>query len=398
MNTDNKSKRILVVLTGGTICSKFEGNIKRNTNNTGLILEQSFNDSYSPFANTVEFKLTDSYEIFSENMTIAKWNTLIKNFRSIPEIVATAKNHGNYPSLRKKSVVSSDDDICDGIIIAHGTDTLAYSSSLFSLLFKEIGVPVFIVSSNEALSADCANGTDNFISAVDCICMGIKPNIYVTYKNTSDGNMYLHYASRLKQCSNYQSDFFSTGMIDISTLCPANAFQLFKKLPRSHYNMECKDEISNNLIVDLFDDWELKNSILKIEPYVGLNYDFFNLEDVDVVLHGAYHSGTVCSDSQNAENDIHNTIKHLSCKFGDKPIYIAPSDVSGNIYETSENIMDCKNLYFVNGFTNEMIYAKLLIAYSYEPIKNKAHLFLANEYNHEIIIDLTGDAKLIYHQ
>ena len=394
----SEKKRILVVLVGGTICSKFSGNVKTNSDETGLILEKSFQDSYSPFADAVEFRLTEHYGIFSENMTVSKWNRLLQAFRSIPEIVCTAQKYGNYPSLKERENPPPDaNNLCDGIIIAHGTDSLAYSAALFSILLREMGVPVFLVSSNEALSADCANGTDNFIAAVECICMGIKPNVYVTYKNPSDNRMYLHYASRLKQCANYQADFSSVGMVDISDLSPENAFRLFGKLPRAHFDLICRDNEQNVLIIDLFRDWQLTASVLLLEPYVGLNYDFFDLERVDAVLHGTYHSGTVCSESA-FRDDYSASVLHLLDRCQNTTVYIAPADLSGNIYETSANILKaCRgNVYFVNGFTKEMLYAKLLVAYSYEPLQKHIHRFLSGEYNHEIVIELNGVPKLLY--
>ena len=400
-----EKKRILVVLAGGTICSKFEGVVKRNSDDTGLILEKRFNDSYSPFANNVEFRLTDSFGIFSENMTVAKWNMLIQYLRTSPEIHDTAKKLGGYPSLKNDGNQAVDpDNICDGIIIAHGTDSLAYSAALFSLLLKNIGVPVFLVSSNEALSADCANGTDNFTAAVECICMGIKPNVYVTYQNISDRKMYLHYGSRIKQCANYEADFFSTGMVDISDISPDNCISYFKKLPRPHIGLKYEDTGKKEIVIDFFGDWLLKNTILMIDPYVGLNYDFYNYDKIDVILHGTYHSGTVCSENQEKTDgedgcfDYKNSIWHLIDVARDKKIYISPADVSGNIYETSDALMrgQNKNVFLVNGFTKEMLYAKLLVALSYDPLKTDMNRFLACEYNHEIVISLNGEPKLIY--
>ncbi|MBP9988580.1 MAG: hypothetical protein KBT46_03700, partial [Ruminococcus sp.] len=160
----------------------------------------------------------------------------------------------------------------------------------------------------------------------------------------------------------------------------------------------------NDFIIDLFEnDWKINNSILLIEPYVGLNYDFFNFgENVEAILHGTYHSGTVCSEDNEKSNgydydDYCNSILYLIDKVGNKKIYIAPSDLSGNIYETIKKIKEHQNgnVYFVNGVTKEMLYAKLLVAFSYEPLKRKITHFLSSEYNHEIVVEINGSQKLI---
>ncbi len=366
-------KKILIVLTGGTICSEYRGSIKYQGGKAETILENSFKNSDSPFADSVIFKSTENLGIFSENMTVSKWNRLIDTFRNMPEFISTAAVRGNYPSLcgRKNS---SDENVFDGIIIAHGTDTLAYSAALFSILLKNTGVPVFLVSSNEALSSEHANGKENFAAAVECICGEIKPDVYVTYKN-ADGRMYLHLASRLTQCPNYSEDFHSIGELDISALTTG---EISGRLPKDTH-------IYKGRTVDMFEDWQLENSVLKIEPYTGLDYDFFDFSKVKAVLHGTYHSGTVCSETAD-KADYANSIIHLSEKCGDIPLYVSPSDFSGGTYETVHTAAENAKIKFVNGFTDEMLYAKLLIAVSYEPLKDCADEFIYGEYNKEKII------------
>ena len=393
-------KKILIVLTGGTICSVFNGKVKEAGDQAKTILEESFLNSYSPYANDVTFVSTKNYKIFSENMTVDIWNTFIKDFRKMPEFRDTAIAHGNYPSL-ENCKIDKEENVLDGIIIAHGTDTLAYSSSLFSILLKELGVPVFFVSSNEALSADRANGKDNFAAAVECICMGIKPNVYVTYKNICDDRMYLHYGSRLEQCANYKEDFYSAGMVDITDITPSDAYTFFAKLPAAHPDLAFKDEKGNEKVVDLFDDWELYRSVLRVEPYVGLDYSFFNYKNVSAILHGTYHSGTVCSghfdEEKEDEKNAPDAISALIQASGDVPIYIAPSDVSGVVYDTVNKVCSEKKekIAFVNGYTTEMLYAKLLVATACPALKADVTSFLSTEYNHELVTQVKDNPQIL---
>lgn len=377
----NSGKKILIILTGGTICSQYEGNVKVQGSCAGTVLQHNFNASDSPFAGSVTFKETENYGLFSENMTVSKWNMLIQSFRTLPEIHDTAAKRGSFASLAGKKNVP--ENIYDGIIIAHGTDTLAYSSALFSIILKDMGIPVFLVSSNEALSSEKANGSCNFRAAVECICCGIKPNVYAAYKNTGDGRMYLHLASRLKQCESYSEDFFSAGMLDITGLTPENAGAFFKNLPIPQKNKSIK--------IDFFNEsFTLENAVLKIEPYVGLDYDFFDFGKAEAVLHLTYHSGTVCSEKTEKNPDYsNNSILHLLDKCPTLPVYIAPSDLSGGIYETVPVIAEHKSgrVFFVNGCTAEMLYVKLLIAYSLKLPEEKITEFLQTEYNCEAVCE-----------
>ncbi|MCR5521321.1 MAG: asparaginase domain-containing protein [Lachnospiraceae bacterium] len=369
--------RILIFLTGGTICSEYNGDVKVQGKTAGTVLEKNFNDSSSKFAGRVTFITTENYGIFSEDMTTDRWEKLIGIMREMPHFRDTAIRHGCCRALKGREI-GSEENICDGIIIAHGTDTLAYSSALFSILLKNVGVPVFIVSSNESLEKKRANGCDNFRAAVECICKGIKPNVYVTYRNVSDGKMYLHYASRLTQCRNYEEDFTSVGMVGLEE----DDRDFFSET--SYIN-----EKSDPLPIDIFDEPRLYDAVMRIDPYVGMNYDFYNFSGVKAILHGTYHSGTVCAGDISGRD--RNSFFRLMNLSGDIPIFVAPSDLNGGIYETVDILEKyCKNnapgkVRFINGFTNEMLYVKLLLAYSNEELIPDADRFVTCELNREII-------------
>lgn len=348
-------KKILLILVGGTICTALDKNNTLSISETsGAMLKTNFLASSSPFANEVEIELSENLFILSENMTIDAWNKIIAIYR--------------------KEVLKD----YDGVIFAHGTDTLGYTASLFSMLLSNTKVPVFFVSSNARLTSPNANGNENFRAAVECICAGIEPNVYVTYKNISDDRMYLHLASRIKQCENYSDDFYSVGAMDIT---------------KGNYK-DCFDKISNmypqykrKSVIEKFDDLVLKNCVLMIEPYVGLRYDVFDFSCVSAVLHGSYHSGTACT-----QNGVYSILSMLDFALKQNPeidVYISPSKLTGEIYETvptmANHTVNGKNVKFLFGQTKETTYAKLLIAYSLFENKEDIQNFLESEINFENI-------------
>ena len=102
-------KRILLILVGGTICTALDKNNTLSISETaGVMLKTNFLASSSPFANEVEIELSENLFILSENMTIDAWNKIIATYRK---------------------EISKD---YDGVVFAHGTDTLSFSASLFS--------------------------------------------------------------------------------------------------------------------------------------------------------------------------------------------------------------------------------------------------------------------------
>ena len=105
-------KNILLVLVGGTICTSLNQHGTLSVNEkAGVKLKSNFENSNSPYAKKVNIDITENLFILSENITVEKWNLIIDTYRKYTE--------------NKKY---------DGIIFAHGTDTLAYSSALFSML------------------------------------------------------------------------------------------------------------------------------------------------------------------------------------------------------------------------------------------------------------------------
>lgn len=347
---------ILLVLCGGTICTavkKTEKGVFRSIDqNADVLLTKNYYASDSAFKEEVQFTSSRNFEILSENMTIDKWNVLIDYFRGV--------------SVRDY----------DGIIIAHGTDTLAYSAALFSLVLAGMGKPVFFVSSNEPLSSPTANGNINFQKAVECICMGIGSNVYAVYRNPSSGRVLLHLGSRLMQCGNYSEDFYSQGSEDITDLSAEKCQRLF-----SDVSISCPVELSGNR------GWKLRSCVLKIDPYVGLNYEAFRYDGYDAILHGAYHSGTACTEQteKNRAYSAQSILRLLDLCGEEKDVYISPAKNEGEIYD-SVGIMARHGggkIRFLYGCTNEMSYVKLLLAYSLHV--DDVETFMRTQYNGEMI-------------
>ena len=342
------SKNILVIFTGGTICTTIKNGVMSTDSSATSALVELFKQSDSPCKKNVMFDKGEFFNILSENMTVKKWNELITYFQSkLPECL-------KY----------------DGIIVAHGTDTLAYSCALFSLLLKNISIPVFFVSSNNSILCEDgtqnpkANGCDNFRAAVECICKDIVPDVYATYKNPDDCRMYLHKAENLIQCQIYDENFYSADALDITDIESAR-FDTVENHTKTNFISLPIMKMKGN---------ELKDCILKVTPYVGLNYDMFNPQNAKAVLHGTYHSGTACVVKTSENSDYNDTSSILyffdKCAKSNIPFYYSPSQTGAEatVYASVPIIeahrCNGQKIRFCYGQTDELMYAKLLIAYS----------------------------------
>lgn len=350
-------KKILLILVGGTICTALndEGTLSVSEK-AGSMLTENFYNCNSDFKDEVIFECSENLFILSENMTVDKWNIMIETYRKLTE---------------NKSY--------DGIIFAHGTDTLAFSASLFSMLLSGTKTPVFFVSANKRLDLPESNGNENFRCATECVCNSIEPNVYVCYKNISDSQMYIHLASRLEQCKNYSEDFYSKGAI---------RFDGISSLEKIKKEFPCEQTES---LIDITACNKLSECVLWLQPYVGINYDAYDYSRFSAVLHGSFHSGTACCEKTKVCADYgNNSILKMIDKCTWQDVYFSPSELSGEIYETVDIIgnhisPDGRKARFLYGFTNETAYAKLLIAYSLFDDENKRDEFINTQCNFEII-------------
>ncbi len=329
-------KKILVVFTGGTICTTIK-NGEMNTNSKATMALIDFYNKSNSFCKTdVSLENGKEFNILSENMTVHKWNELIAYFQEI------LKGQLEY----------------DGIIVAHGTDTLAYSTAMFSLLLKGVKIPVIFVSSNKPIMNEdgtkntCSNGCENFIASIECIYNNLPAGVWATYKNPEDNKMYLHKGENLVQCAIYDDNFYSKGAYDITNI--------------KNVQFLAEEAISCEMPIMKMGDQKLKDCILKVNPYMGLNYNMYNLQNVKAVLHGTYHSGTSCVEGE--ESSILYFID--KCAGNNVPFYYSPSKKSGesSIYASvsyiENHIANGQKPYFCYGDTEELTYCKLLYAYS----------------------------------
>ena len=110
-------KRILIINTGGTLSSVTSEHGLSPGLSSGEILEELRMVSRNLTLETEDFCSLDSANIFPED-----WAALAAKIGQI---------YGNY----------------DGIVIIHGTDTLAYTASMLSFMLQNVPLPVVLTGS-----------------------------------------------------------------------------------------------------------------------------------------------------------------------------------------------------------------------------------------------------------
>jgi len=141
--------------------------------------------------------------------------------------------------------------------------------------------------------------------------------------------------------------------------------------------------------------WHLKDCVLQLQPYVGIRYDAYDYSKFSAVLHGTFHSGTACAEktlvSPNyGKNSILSMIDQCASLKPAVDTYYSPSQLGGEVYETVNIIghhtaENNRKIHFLYGYTTELAYAKLLLAYSVFDDIAKRRTFMDTECNFECI-------------
>ena len=145
----NSNKNILLLTTGGTIASVPGGEGLEPQRSD--VMERELNQLRTYYNITVE----DVMCLDSSNMQPEQWQTIARH------IFARKDNF-------------------DGIVVSHGTDTMAYSASAVTFMLPNIDVPVVFTGSQLPLSDILSDGPDNLRTAFAMAASG-KPGIFLAF-------------------------------------------------------------------------------------------------------------------------------------------------------------------------------------------------------------------------
>jgi L-asparaginase len=317
-------KNILVVFTGGTIGSTVNNGVINTSSQAGFKLIQLFQQL--PQSEAIHFDCIQPLQLLSENLHPIAWETLINAIEAQPL--------ADY----------------DGIIVTHGTDTLAFTAAALSFYFHSLDKPLLLVSSNYPLEHPQANGLQNFNCAVEFICQQKQNGVFVPYTNPGQVTE-VHIGSRLASCLQLSGDFISvqskTYMVfqngEFRYVADKTNLPDFKNLK----GLKLKADFSKRFLL--------------IKPYPGLDYSSFNLAKVDVVLHDLYHSGTACTTAQWGDN--HNLSNFIqTCLQANIKFYLAPALKTPAAYASTQEFMQ-QGVEILWSMSLEAAYVKLLLAY-----------------------------------
>lgn len=141
-------KKILVIMTGGTIVSTDNGNgLEPNKDN----FIKKFTDCWDC---SVDF--TCPFNVDSSQIQPLHWSVIAKTIDN---------SRGNY----------------DGVLVTHGTDTLAYTSTALSLMLKNINIPVVLTGSQIPINQANSDAPENLHLASTVLLNGKLTGVFVAF-------------------------------------------------------------------------------------------------------------------------------------------------------------------------------------------------------------------------
>ncbi len=174
--------KVVIMSTGGTIASRVDYR-------TGAVRPAlSASDLYGvvpELSNIARVETEIIFSLYSENITPAHWTEIAKK---VAEKIQQGAN---------------------GIVIAHGTDTMAYTAAALSFALQNLPVPVIIVGAQRSSDRPSSDAATNLIGAVYAAANAPFAEVVLAmHETTSDTNILIQRATRVRKCHTSRRDTF----------------------------------------------------------------------------------------------------------------------------------------------------------------------------------------------
>jgi glutamyl-tRNA(Gln) amidotransferase subunit D len=226
--------KVTILSTGGTIASRVDYR-------TGAVRPAlTASDLYSVVPELADIARIDArilFSVFSENITPKNWTEMAR------------------------AVSKQVDEGVDGVVIAHGTDTMGYTAAALSFSLQNLPVPVILVGSQRSADRPSSDAATNLVSAVKVAAEAPFAQVAVAMHETpSDDTIAIHKGTKVRKCHTSRRDTFkSVNASPIARIQNQKIIMLTDEFKRR--NPEDK--------LVLKSDFEDKVALLKFHP--GLN-------------------------------------------------------------------------------------------------------------------------------
>lgn len=303
--------RALIIYTGGTIGSSFDGAFVSLRSKSVLLSKYA-----EKYGVDFEFCELTAASILSEN----------SNERFLRDLLFAVRENLNRGY--------------DAVFIAHGTDTLAYTAAYLYNFLGKIKIPVFLISAVKPPEEDGSNGVQNLRAAVLFARLGCGSGVFVPYKNENEDFVRIHSAEYIAECKCFENNMYSHMGLEFGRISE-NGFEK---------NADFKEGAACHPMTAL----EERRKILKLCPAPAFYYPEIS-EDISAVMVCAFHTGAVNTADEEAR------LFYKKCFERGVPVFLAGENSKAHAYE-STSLFEELHLIPVYDISPENLYIRLTFA------------------------------------
>ncbi len=173
---------VSILGTGGTIASRVD--YKTGAVYPAFTVEEIY--SLVPeLSDIARLRMELLFNIFSEDMTPSLWSEIAKK------------------------VAAHIEEGANGVVIAHGTDTMGYTAAALSFALRDLPVPVVLVGAQRSSDRPSSDSALNLISSVIVAARAPFAEVsIVMHGETSDSFCLVHRGTKVRKCHTSRRDAF----------------------------------------------------------------------------------------------------------------------------------------------------------------------------------------------
>ena len=340
---DESKQNISIVSTGGTVSSVIDyrtGAVHPKFTASDLV---KANPELLDYAN---YNVKALYNILSEDMKPEYW-------------VRAAEEIANDIS-----------DGADGVVIAHGTDTMHYTSAALSFMLKT-PVPIIITGAQRSSDRPSSDANINLIDSVIAAKSDIAEVCVCMHGSLNDEYTYLHKGTKVRKMHTSRRDTFRS--INAQPIAKIQNRQISIN-PEYEYAKRGDNELELNTSIE--------DKVGFIKSFPGISTDYIEYH-IDKGYKGLVIEGTGLG---HVPNDLIDSFKRAQ----DESIPIVMTSqclygrVNMNVYSTGRNIIDA-GVISGRDMTPETAYVKLCWALGqsddYDKVKEIMQTDIAGEFS-----------------
>jgi glutamyl-tRNA(Gln) amidotransferase subunit D len=303
--------KVVIMSTGGTIASRVDYR-------TGAVRSAlSASDLYGVVPELSDIARVETeiiFSLYSENITPKHWGEIAK---AVADKISQGAN---------------------GVVIAHGTDTMAYTAAALSFALQNLPVPVILVGAQRSSDRPSSDAATNLIGAVEAAARAPFAEVALAMHETvSDTAIVFHRGTKVRKCHTSRRDTFkSINATPIALVLSESTPSPLNKKQKVHMLIEDFGKRDPTRKLVLKPDFSDKVALVKFHPgldpavidwYVDRGFKGILLEGS-----GLGHVSKYCFDAvQNANNRGVVVALASQCIWG---------RVNMHVYDTGRDLMN----------------------------------------------------------